>query len=75
MKVEVRTESIEFEGNEWVSAGTRWNCSIIPNLTEIKGCPLGRGSTEQEAIADLIRRVRYESNLTIIPEVTERCRY
>ena len=75
MKVKVRTESTEFDGNEWIPAGTCWNCSIIPILPEIKGCPLGRGSTEQEAIDDLVRRVGYESHITIIPEVTERCRY
>ena len=35
---------------------------------EIKGCPLGRGSTEERAIADLIERVYIENHYELVIE-------
>jgi hypothetical protein len=72
MKVKTTVESSYFEGNEWIKKGRKWTCIIDSRHPEIKGCPLGRGKTEEEAVADLIYRVRIESHIDIEPEVSRR---
>ena len=68
MDLKVTTRSQELEDNGWVEAGTHWYCEpVFPMPNKIKGCPLGRGRTEKESIADLIRRIQYESKVEIRP--------
>ena len=69
MIVKVKTRSQVLEDNGWVEAGIHWYCELVRPAHEIgvKGCPLGRGRTEQEAIDDLVRRIGYESRIKIEP--------
>ncbi len=70
--VDIKTSSIEVTGNGWIAGlaegekRIRWNACIegeYPN--GIKGSPLGRGWSEEEAIRDLVIRVMYESRIRL----------
>ena len=70
--VDIKTASIEVTGNGWLAGlaegekRIRWNAWIdgeYPN--GIKGSPLGRGWTEEEAKRDLVIRVMYESRIRL----------
>ncbi len=70
--VDIKTASIEVTGNGWLAGldegdkRIRWNAWIdgeYPN--GIKGSPLGRGWSEQEAIRDLVIRVMHESRIRL----------
>ncbi len=39
--------------------------SFTGNHSEIKGCPLGRATTKQAAITDLLKRTNMESKLEL----------
>ena len=70
--VDIKTSSVEVTGNGWIDGlaegekRIRWNAWIdgeYPN--GIKGSPLGRGWSKQEAIRDLVIRVMYESRIRL----------
>ena len=70
--VDIKTTSIEVTENGWLAGlaegekRMRWNAWIdgeYPN--GIKGSPLGRGWSEEEAIRDLVIRVLYESRIRL----------
>ncbi len=70
--VEIKTSSSEVTGNGWLDGlaegekRIRWNAWIdgeYPN--GIKGSPLGRGWSEEEAQRDLVIRVMRESRIRL----------
>jgi len=56
LKVKVQVEQMSEGG--WYASIHEYRLSM-----GIKGCPLGRGSSVERAIKDLIYRVRIESNV------------
>ena len=73
--VDIKTSSSEVTGNGWLDGlpvgekRIRWNAWIdgeYPN--GIKGSPLGRGWSEEEAIRDLVIRVMHESRIRLEPK-------